>query len=107
MLGGSERGCMRRSRSRATPLAPALGLGPRLASLLVGELLYRAAIELRYRHRLATFSAEPWRLVPDSPLIFRLREDHAGRIPLGEGGGSVPYRTNADGFRDAAREARR
>jgi lysophospholipase L1-like esterase len=84
-----------------------LGLASLLASLAVSELLYRAVVLIRYRQQVASFSAEPWRLVPGSPLIFRLAEGHAGRIPLGASPRTVPYQTNTDGFRDPERGARR
>ena len=94
---------------RRSPRVAAVGLG--LASVLVSlslaELLYRAVVQTRYREQVASFSAEPWRLVPGSPLIFRLAEDHAGRIPLGTSRKTVPYRTNADGFRDPDARRRR
>ena len=76
-------------------------------SLLAAEGLYRAVVQHRYERQAAAFSAEPWQLVPESRFVFRLRADHAGRIPLGQSRRTVPYRTNPDGFRDAPRGAPR
>lgn len=95
--------------ARTARCAPAIGLGlaSLIVSLIVSELLYRAVVQIRYGRQVASFAAEPWRLVPESPLIFRLRVSHAGRVPLSGSPRTVPYRTNADGFRDSARSAKR
>jgi hypothetical protein len=92
--------------ARVTP-AIALGVASLVVSLIVSELVHRAVVEHRHRRQVASFSAEPWQLVPESPLIFRLGLSHAGRVPLAASRKTVPYRTNADGFRDPARSTTR
>lgn len=84
----------------------ALALVSTTVALLAGELAYRAILEARYRAQVARFTSDTWQLVPDSPLVFRLPASHQGRVPL-LGAKDVPYRTNADGFRDATRGAKR
>jgi hypothetical protein len=71
------------------------------------ELVYRAVLKARYRAQVAAFTSETWQLVPDSPLIFRLPASHDGRARMLSADEYVPYRTNADGFRDAPRGAKR
>ena len=76
-------------------------------SLVAVELAYRATLKKRYRAQVATFTSEVWQLVPDSPLVFRLPARHQGRVRMQVTGEQVPYSTNADGFRDASRGAKR
>lgn len=84
----------------------ALALVATAVALIAGELAYRAILEARYRALVASFTSETWQLLPGSPLVFRLPASHDGRVRL-LGAKDVPYRTNADGFRDATRGAKR
>jgi len=76
-------------------------------SLVGGELVYRAVLDVRYQARIAAFTSETWVLVPDNPLVFRLPASHEGRVKMLSADDYTPYRTNADGFRDAPRGAKR
>jgi hypothetical protein len=71
------------------------------------ELAYRAVLNARYRARAAAFTSETWKLLPGNPLIFRLPANHEGRVKMLYADEYVPYRTNADGFRDPPRGRKR
>jgi lysophospholipase L1-like esterase len=74
-----------------------------VGSLACAELAYRLRLERRYRRLTAA-----WRLLPASPLAYRLRANYEGRAQLVlDREKSVPYRTNADGFRGRLPGAKR
>jgi hypothetical protein len=85
----------------------ALGLASTAISLVLAELVYRAVLEARYRTRVAGFTSETWELLPGDPRVFRLPASHVGRVKMLWADEYAPYRTNADGLRDAPRGERR
>jgi lysophospholipase L1-like esterase len=71
-----------------------------ILSATAAEVLYRAYRNHLYHEQVARFSEDGWVLMPDDPREFRLPSSHSGRTPLAnDPSQSVPYRTNADGFR--------
>ena len=74
-----------------------------VVSFVTCELIYRAYVNRQYQWSVDSFRSESWRIVPGSPLIFRLPANHDGKARLLLVDEYVPYRTNADGFRDPER----
>ena len=89
---------------RGLPASIAVAALSTSVSLVAVELAYRAALNGRYKRQLAAFRGETWKLVPGSPMGYRLPASHEGRVRLQPSDESVAYRTNADGFRDGPRD---
>jgi lysophospholipase L1-like esterase len=103
--GGEAEDLLRKGRAASI----GLGLASTALSLVAAEVGYRAVLEARHRKEMAYFASVStiFRLAPGSPLIFRLPPSHDGRVHIPAPERDVPYRTNADGFRDPARAAKR